>query len=327
MIREKNKKNKFFIVIYIFLVIIFLCPLPYYIEKDGGLISTADRVKIENTSSSNNFYMAYVSEIKVNIFTYIISLFNKDWTLIPKKDVVYTNETEAEEKFRSKLLLNESIDNAIISAFKLANKNINIKSEEYYVTYIDEIAETDMKIQDKIIKINNIDIKSKEDIKNIIKNLKPGDSISIDVINNEKTYKRTAKLIDIDGQSVIGVLLTSKKEIETIPKITNEFKNSESGSSGGLMLALEIYNNLTDNDISKGRKIAGTGTIDENGNIGQISGVKYKLRGAYKEGATVFLVPSGENYEIAIKVAAEEKLNIEILEVSTLKDAIIKLEG
>ena len=239
MIREKNKKNKFFIVIYIFLVIIFLCPLPYYIEKDGGLISTADRVKIENTSSSNNFYMAYVSEIKVNIFTYIISLFNKDWTLIPKKDVVYT----------------------------------------------------------------------------------------IDVINNEKTYKRTAKLIDIDGQSVIGVLLTSKKEIETIPKITNEFKNSESGSSGGLMLALEIYNNLTDNDISKGRKIAGTGTIDENGNIGQISGVKYKLKGAYKEGATVFLVPSGENYEIAIKVAAEEKLNIEILEVSTLKDAIIKLEG
>ena len=93
------------------------------------------------------------------------------------------------------------------------------------------------------------------------------------------------------------------------------------------MLALEIYNNLTDNDISKGRKIAGTGTIDENGNIGQISGVKYKLKGAYKEGATVFLVPSGENYEIAIKVAAEEKLNIEILEVSTLKDSIIKLEG
>ena len=154
MIREKNKKNKFFIVIYIFLVIIFLCPLPYYIEKDGGLISTADRVKIENTSSSNNFYMAYVSEIKVNIFTYIISLFNKDWTLIPKKDVVYTNETEAEEKFRSKLLLNESIDNAIISAFKLANKNINIKSEEYYVTYIDETAETDMKIQDTIPKTN-----------------------------------------------------------------------------------------------------------------------------------------------------------------------------
>ena len=324
MIREKNK---FFTIIYIFLILILFCPLPYYIEKDGGLISTSDRIKIENTSSSNNFYMAYVSEVKVNTFLYIISLFNKNWTLIPKEEIIYKNETEADEIFRSKLLLNESIDNAIISAFKMANKNINIKDEKYYVTYIDETAKTDMKIQDRILKINNVDINSKDDIKNIINNLKVDDSISIEVLNNEKIYKRTAQLIEVDGQLMIGVMLTSDKEIETIPKITNEFKNSESGSSGGLMLALEIYNNLIDKDISKGRKIAGTGTIDENGNVGQISGIKYKLKGAYNEGADIFLVPNGDNYETAIKVAEEEGLNIKILGVSTLKDAIIKLEG
>ena len=92
------------------------------------------------------------------------------------------------------------------------------------------------------------------------------------------------------------------------------------------MLALEIYNNLTKTDITKNRKIAGTGTIDENGIVGSIGGVKYKLIGAYNEGVDIFIVPNGENYDEAINVAKEEKINIKIIGVSTLKDAIEKLK-
>lgn len=326
MLKEKIKQNKFYILTFLILFSLFLIPLPYYIEKDGGTISTKDRIKIENTESSGNFYMAYVSEIKVNIPTYIISLFNKDWTLIPKNEVVLTNETEEDEKFRSKLLLKESINNAIASAYTLANKKYEILNENYYVTYVDETAITDLKVQDKIIKINDTLVNNKIEIANIINNSKVGDTISIEVENKGKTYYRKSTLIEMDGKPVIGVMLTSEKTIETEPKIVDNFAATESGSSGGLMLALEIYDNITNKNISKNRKIAGTGTIDEDGNVGQIGGVKYKLKGVYNDGIKIFLVPNGENYEEAIEVAKKENLDIQIIGVSTLEEAIKKLE-
>ena len=326
MLKEKIKQNKFYILTFLILFSLFLIPLPYYIEKDGGTISTKDRIKIENTESSGNFYMAYVSEIKVNIPTYIISLFNKDWTLIPKNKVVLTNETEEDEKFRSKLLLKESINNAIASAYTLANKKYEILNENYYVTYVDETAITDLKVQDKIIKINDTLVNNKIEIANIINNSKIGDTISIEVENKGKTYYRKSTLIEMDGKPVIGVMLTSEKTIETEPKIVNNFAATESGSSGGLMLALEIYDNITNKNISKNRKIAGTGTIDEYGNVGQIGGVKYKLKGVYNDGIKIFLVPNGENYEEAREVAKKENLDIQIIGVSTLEEAIKKLE-
>ena len=64
---------------------------------------------------------------------------------------------------------------------------------------------------------------------------------------------------------------------------------------------LAIYNYLTEEDITHGKTIVGTGTIDINGNVGEISGVKYKLQGAIKEKADIFLVPSGDNYNEAIE--------------------------
>lgn len=326
MLKEKIKQNKFYILTFLILFSLFLIPLPYYIEKDGGTISTKDRIKIENTESSGNFYMAYVSEIKVNIPTYIISLFNKDWTLIPKNKVVLTNETEEDEKFRSKLLLKESINNAIASAYTLAHKKYEILNENYYVTYVDETAITDLKVQDKIIKINDTLVNNKIEIANIINNSKIGDTISIEVENKGKTYYRKSTLIEMDGKPVIGVMLTSEKTIETEPKIVDNFAATESGSSGGLMLALEIYDNITNKNISKNRKIAGTGTIDEYGNVGQIGGVKYKLKGVYNDGIKIFLVPNGENYEEAREVAKKENLDIQIIGVSTLEEAIKKLE-
>ena len=67
-------------------------------------------------------------------------------------------------------------------------------------------------------------------------------------------------------------------------------KSSESGASGGFMTALAIYNALTSDDITKGKIIAGTGTIDSEGNVGVIGGVKYKLSGAVKNHADIMLV-------------------------------------
>lgn len=327
MIKNKIRNNRSFIIFVIIILINFI-PLPYYVEKDGGLISTKDRINIENSySSSGNFYMTYVTQLKVNIPVFIYSLFNKNWDLIKKEEIVLENENEDDVYFRSKILLDESQNNAIICAYNEANRNVNILAEEIYVTYIDSLAKTDLKIKDQIVKIENNEIKSKNDIYNILSEYKANDKISIEVINDNKKIIRYAELIEIDNNPLIGIMVNTKKILNPNPKIEIKFEKSESGSSGGLMMALEIYNSLTEEDITRNRKIAGTGTIDEFGNVGQISGVKYKLLGAVNNNVDIFLVPDGDNYNEAISVAKENKFDIKIIKVLTLKDAINQLKN
>ena len=126
---------------------------------------------------------------------------------------------------------------------------------------------------------------------------------------------------------MIGISLAELKNIKTNPEVKFVFKNNESGSSRGLMCALEIYNRITKYDITKGDIISGTGVIDENGNVGSIGGVKYKLMGAVKNKADVFLVPMDKNYEECVKLQKEKKYKIEIIGVSTIQEAIEKLES
>ena len=91
-------------------------------------------------------------------------------------------------------------------------------------------------------------------------------------------------------------------------------------------MSLSIYNKLVDEDITKGRKIVGTGTIDTDGNVGEIGGVKYKLLGAVKSKADIFLVPY-ENYDEAIRYKNENNYDIKIIKVATFDEALNTLKS
>ena len=91
------------------------------------------------------------------------------------------------------------------------------------------------------------------------------------------------------------------------------------------MCALDIYNKITDYDLTKGRIISGTGVIDEKGKVGAIDGVKYKLIGAVKKKADVFIVPN-DNYDEAVKVKNENKYDIKIIKADNLHDVIEELK-
>jgi len=70
------------------------------------------------------------------------------------------------------------------------------------------------------------------------------------------------------------------------------------GPSAGLSWALEIVNQLGPNDLTRGRVIADTGTMDEKGTVGEIGGVAQKEIGAERQAATLFLVLRGF-YDVA----------------------------
>lgn len=89
------------------------------------------------------------------------------------------------------------------------------------------------------------------------------------------------------------------------------------GPSAGMMFSLGLYDALTPGDLTGGKKIAGTGTIDCNGTIGPIGGIEEKVAGAEAAGAQVFLAPSDEADD-ARKAAGD----IKIVPVKTFDDAL-----
>lgn len=94
------------------------------------------------------------------------------------------------------------------------------------------------------------------------------------------------------------------------------------GPSAGLMFSLGIIDKLRPLDLTGGRVVAGTGTIDDEGRVGPIGGIAQKLVGAQRARATVFLTPAGNCAE-AVRNA---RSGLPLVKVATLKEALAALE-
>lgn len=325
-IKKTIKENYKIILLFIGSMLVFTVEFPYYIEAPGGIIDLKERIELgEKNEARGSFNLAYVSEIKATIPTLLYALVDKDWNIIKREEVVYNNETKEEASYRSHLLLNEANNNAIIVAYQKAGKKINIFNEHLYITYIDPLADTNLKIGDEILQIDDINIINKNQLDEIMLNNEYNQILNIKVKRANKEVMCYGKIRNVENKKVIGVVLSKTSDIETNPNIKLNFKQSESGPSGGLILALSIYNSLVEEDITKGLKIVGTGTIDLNGIVGTIGGVEYKIKGAVKENADIFLVPEGDNYEEAKKTIEENNYNLKVIPIHSFDDAVKKL--
>ena len=313
------KENIKFLLILIVAFFVLTFELPYYIDTPGGLIDVSERLEVEDGYGINgSLNLAYISEFRATIPTLIVAYFNGDWEIIKKDDVVADNETIEENNYRNKILLEEANQNAIIVAFDKAGLDYEVTNRKVNIIYIYEEADTDLKIGDVITEINGVEINSKEEALNIIKE---SDELSIKVINDGIEYNRYANKVDIGGEDLIGIMVSETKDVTPSKDVSINFKESESGPSGGFMMSLSIYDYLTSDDLTKGLKIVGTGTIDEFGNVGVIGGIEHKIKAAVKEEADIFFAPSA-NYAEALEVVTEENLDITLVEVSHIDDAI-----
>jgi len=314
IIKENYKSALILILMYVVLSF----PLPYYVYNGGGIINLDDRVKLDSSDTKSNVNMCYVNQLKGNVATFLLSYVIPHWDLEKVEDEEYDFD---EELYRNKILLEESINNATINAFKISNKEYNITGEKVLISYVFEEAKTDLKVGDQILKANDIIIHNTNEYKEIIKNSEIGSIIDIEVLYNDKKLHRKAEVIEIDGEKLTGIGVVTNYNIKTNPEIDVNFKNNESGPSGGLMLTLSMYEKLNNINLYKDKKICGTGTIDVDGNVGEIGGVKYKLRGAVKNGCDIFIAPSN-NFKEVKNEKEDNNYDIEIYEAKTLEETI-----
>ena len=326
-LREDYKILAFLLIFY--LVITF--PLPYYVFTSGGITDLSNRFEVENGYVQEGSYnLSYVNQLSGNVLTYLISCIMPGMERVEIGNYQINEEESLEElAIRDKLMLSMANQNASMIAYTKAGKNPVQKNLKLYVMALDsELDSKDrIKIGDVLVKVGDTEIKTVEDLENAIRALPTDTYIDTTFVRGDKEYTTGIKLMQEGNKKILGLYFYTYYDLELDPKITFKFSSTESGSSAGLMTTLAIYDTLIEEDLTKGYKIAGTGTISSDGTIGEIGGVSYKLSGAVAGDADIFLVPSGENYEECIKLKKERGYDIEIVEIKTFDDAVEYLEN
>jgi Lon-like protease len=111
---------------------------------------------------------------------------------------------------------------------------------------------------------------------------------------------------------------TGTKQAANLPVDAAIDPGNVGGPSAGLAFTLGVINALSAGDLTGGKKVAVTGTIDSEGNVGPVGGVPQKTVAVRRSGAVAFLVPPAE-YNDAVRKAGSK---LKIIKVSTLDDAI-----
>ncbi|MFE3655608.1 PDZ domain-containing protein [Streptomyces sp. NPDC059165] len=135
----------------------------------------------------------------------------------------------------------------------------------------------------------------------------------------------TAEMAKSQASAVQAALGYLKKDPQKVK--VNLHLADVGGPSAGLLFSLGIVDKLDGNgaggDLTGGRNIAGTGTIDPKGKVGAVGGVALKTQAAARDGATVFLVPKAECQE----AEAERPEDMRLIPVTSLEDAVSALRA
>jgi len=165
-----------------------------------------------------------------------------------------------------------------------------------------------------------------DDASNEIRSYQIGDTIRMYGLRNGEPLEVEITLAphpDLEGSPMVGVVLGTVNLDLDLPIDLRVDSRNIGGPSAGMMYALTVLDLLTEEDLAKGHRIAGTGTISVDETVGAIGGVRQKVFAARSVGAEYVLVPT-DNYEEALGAAGKD---IEVVAVGTLQDALDFLES
>lgn len=342
---KKKRLRKYLVSITIacLLIVGMLVPLPYYIEAPGGAYDLQPIVKIKghNRNFKGAFMLTAVSLFKAQPITYLYAKLNPHYEITAEKNITAGQNMDQYNKVQ-KFYMDSSIQEAVYTAYRAAGKPV---TRSYFGIYVLDVQKNSkffnrIKIGDVVTAIDGHHFKNSQGFINYIKGQTIGKMTEVSIRRDGKEITVTAPLIKIrDKQPGIGITLTD--DVEVKPSVPIEVNAGElGGPSGGLMFSLQIYNQLTNNRLLAGRKIAGTGTINSKGYVGEISGIDKKIIAAKKSGATIFLAPYYKptkellkyepnhmtNYQEAVKAAKKYAPKMKVIPVTTFNEAVKALQ-
>lgn len=296
--------RKIFFTIALF-ALIALIPVPFVRLSPGPLFNTLGQVnekeliKISGTityPTAGELNMTTVSETggpygQLILFDAVVAWFNPTQTVIPTSQQ-YPNLINSDQiKAESRRMFTSSQANAIAAALNY----LEIEAEQ--TVRVDSVvvgapADGTVEPGDLVLAVNQKPVETSEQVVEYVQVESPGAEIVLRLKRGEEEFEvfiisEESKVKP--GSASIGVAIGPAID----PPFEIEFELDDvGGPSAGMMFTLGIIDELTENEITFGKKIAGTGTVNVNGEVGPVGGVLQKIAASEKANVDLFLIPA-----------------------------------
>lgn len=328
----------------ILLVVSLTVPLPYYIEVPGAAEDIRKVLVVDNKEDKEAGSYEFVTVgVQRATFAHLVYAWLTDFTDIYSAEEMTGGSSDQEFIRINQFYMETSQNMAKYQGLKTAGKDISMKYLGVYVLQVakDSTFKGILNIADTVTGVNDKTFDSSEELVKYVNSQKLGDKVKVTYQEDGQEKSATGKIIKLEnGKNGIGISLIDRTEVTS--NIPIEFTTEGiGGPSAGLMFSLSIYTQLADPTLRDGRVIAGTGTINRDGEVGDIGGIDKKVVSAAKSGASIFFAPNNPvtkemkkidpkaktNYETAVEAAKKIKTDMKIVPVKTLQDAIDYLKN
>lgn len=308
----RSRANRVGAYLLIVVFITMFIPTPYTIQSPGPTFDTLEQVEVEGS----NHHMVeidgaktYPTDGSLNMTTISVSGPPTSASLTPQvlyhaiqpypsitpAELLYPPETTGDEvRDKNAEAMADSQSWAVAAALEHLGKDYTQHLFALDFTK-DSPARDVLEPDDEIISVNGTKITGHGQLVNTIQQAK-GEPVDVTIGRDgaEKTFTIPVTQSE-DGSYQIGVFLDSEFDF---PVDVDIYLEDVGGPSAGLIFTLAIIDRMTEESITDGRHIAGTGTIDPDGTVGPIGGIQQKVEAAADDGATIFLAPEGNCHEI-----------------------------
>ena len=320
------------LVLVVMTVVAAVLPAPYVVESPGpslnvlGEYEGKDIVSVENrdgAASEGELRMTTVSVqgspgYDIPLAGVMSAWFDRDRSIMPV-EALYPDDTDAEDNsLMNTVEMNGSQQEAIAAA--LAKQGISYSTTTIVAgVRSDGAAANRLEPGDVVLTVNGQQVTDVASAGEAIGRTPRGQKVNVTVRRKgeEKSFALTPRY---EGErALVGIVLSRGFEF---PVKVNFALDGIGGPSAGMVFALAIYDEMTPGDLTGGKKIAGTGTIDEQGTVGPIGGIRQKMIGARSDGAEYFLAPSANCDEVTGHIPE----GLQVVKIDTLSDAINSVE-
>ncbi len=257
----------------------------------------------------------------LSLFEAIAAWANPTDAVVPR-ELLYPDDVSGEEvKQRQAMLFSNSESHAVAAALR----HLDMPVKEQVVAslvYADSPAFGILEAGDRIVSVDGVATTTPEAVGDYVRSKPIGTTFTFEVdrAGTTTTHEVTSRENpDEAGRPFIGIGVGVDYQADFDISFTLE---DVGGPSAGLMFATGLVDKLTPESLTGGGHVAGTGTIDPDGTVGPIGGIRQKLAGAAEAGAEFFLMPKDHCAEAAGHVPD----GLAVAPVSTLDEAIAALD-
>ncbi|HEY5257175.1 MAG TPA: PDZ domain-containing protein, partial [Candidatus Baltobacteraceae bacterium] len=243
---------------------------------------------------ATHYYLTDVAFIPdANLFGLLAGL-QPGWEIVPSDQVVPAGVDDAAFDRQMTVEMNGSQRIAAYVAERAAGLEVgNVRARIFVWDVLpDSHASGVLHQSDMMVAIDGRPVADSAAVAAILSHRRAGERVSVTVRRAGHRVEVVFATIALGGRARLGVRLVERPILPSLPLAVNYAIANISGSSGGLMFALDVYRSLRPARRSPAGRIAGTGTLDARGDVGEVDGTRQKLIAAQRAGATMFLVPA-----------------------------------